>query len=91
LIYQFPNPFRVVLYGPNEDLERARACRPTANDVQYVMLPIQLADMQADWDLVKSDFDLAASNDSWNLFVRARHTITCSKVGGDLYPTLHHV
>ena len=41
-IYQFPNPFRVVLYGPDTQMEAARACIPEANDLQYVMLKAEL-------------------------------------------------
>lgn len=87
-IYQFPNPFRVVLYGPNTDLERARACLTTANDIQYVMLPVSLGDMQPDWDRVKADFSLVESNESWNLFHRVGHSVTCARSAGEQYPTL---
>ena len=89
-IYQFPNPFRVVLYGPNETLEQARACLPAANNVQYVMLPTDLGNLQPDWDVVQSDFELAGSNDYWRLYKRTGHEITCSKVSGDIFATLHH-
>jgi len=70
-IYQFPNPFRVVLYGPNTDLELARARLPQADDVDYVMLQRTLsAESQADWDAVKADFEEVDANDYWVLYRR---------------------
>jgi uncharacterized membrane protein len=70
-IYMFPNPFRVVLYGPNTDLEVARARLPQADEVEYVVLPRQLdATTQADWDAVSADFAVAAENDYWVLYRR---------------------
>jgi uncharacterized membrane protein len=71
-IYMFPNPFRVVLYGPNNDLERQRARLPQADQVQYVMLPTNLTtEMQADWDAVKADFTVLDSNKFWVLYQRS--------------------
>jgi uncharacterized membrane protein len=68
-IYQFPVPFRVVLYGPNQDLENARARLPIADKVQFVMLQAQLdKDAQADWDAVKAAYHVADSNEFWVLY-----------------------
>jgi hypothetical protein len=70
-IYMFPNPFRVVLYGPNTDLELMRARLPEADDVEYVVLPAQLdAQNSADWDAVKAEFEAVDSNEYWVLYQR---------------------
>ena len=70
-IYMFPNPFRAVLYGPNTDLEVARTRLPAADDVEYVVLPLQLdAPNQTDWDAVDADFEVAAQNQYWVLYHR---------------------
>ena len=51
LIYQFPNPFRVVLYGPDTSMEEARACLPEANDLEYVLLQKSLSlELQLEWE-----------------------------------------
>lgn len=77
-IYQFPNPFRVVLYGPDTLLEQAGACLPAANDLEYVVLQTVLpADQQADWGLVAADFDLVAGNEYWSLYHRVRFAVRC--------------
>ena len=82
-IYMFPNPFRVVLYGPDTSLESLRACLPAANDLEYVLLQAEVPETQtADWDKVKGDFEPAASNDSWVLYHRVRHDVQC--VNGSL-------
>jgi hypothetical protein len=70
-IYMFPNPFRVVLYGPTDELERARARLPEADDIEYVVLPVSPdEEMAADWDVVKGEFEVVARNDSWVLYKR---------------------
>lgn len=70
-IYQFPNPFRVVLYGPDLTLEHERARLPIADKVEYVVLPKNKdAGLAADWDLEKARFTLAAANDYWELYRR---------------------
>jgi uncharacterized membrane protein len=77
-IYQFPNPWRVVLYGPNDDLERVRACIPAANEIEYVMLPVAMdQQMQDDWNAVAADFDTVAVNEWWTLSVRSGDTVQC--------------
>ena len=88
-IFQFPNPFRVVLYGVGLEMEAARSCLPAANDLQYVLLQAQLADeQQADWDRVSADFDVVASNEFWVLYHRERHTVRCEAVAGQDFPQL---
>lgn len=83
-IYQFPNPFRVVLYGPNTFLEEQQACIPQANDVQYVMLKTELdAQMQADWDMVKADFREVTRNDSFVVYRRTASSVVCADPDGD--------
>lgn len=92
LIYQFPNPFRVVLYGVDTSQEEARACLPTANDLQYVMLQSTIPDdLQADWALVSRDFEVVAENQYWMLYHRVRHDVKCVLKEGDRYPHLETV
>lgn len=88
-IYQFPNPFRVVLYGVGEEQEDARACLAAADDLEFVMLPAEVPpDMQDDWDRVKGDFDVVEQNSTWALYRRARHEVRCELREGDRYPQL---
>ena len=88
-IFQFPNPFRVVLYGPDTSMEAARACLPAANDLQYVLLQRSLADdLAVDWARVSVDFDAVAQNEFWVLYHRVRHTVQCRTVDGNRYPLL---
>jgi uncharacterized membrane protein len=69
-IYQFPNPFRVVLYGPDISLEGTRL-DDLAEEVQYVVLPVvKEPDNEADWDAIRSAFDLVSANESWELWRR---------------------
>ncbi len=89
LIYQFPNPFRAVLYGVDTSQEEARACLPTANDLEYVMLQAQIPDdLQADWTVVSGDFEVVAENQFWTLYHRVRHDVKCVLTEGDRYPQL---
>ena len=68
-IYQFPTPFRAVLYGPNDDLEGQRL--PQADDVEYVLLPLNRdAQVETDWRAIESEFELVRANRSWELFRR---------------------
>ena len=70
-IYQFPNPFRVVLYGPDISLEGTRL-DDLADGVEYVVLPVaKEPDNQEDWDVIRPAFDLVESNPSWQLWRRA--------------------
>jgi uncharacterized membrane protein len=69
-IYQFPNPFRVVLYGPNTDLEGTRL-DDRAERVEYVMLPTsQDPELQADWAVVAPAFELVDATERWALYER---------------------
>ena len=89
LIYQFPNPFRVVLYGVDTSQEEARACLPTANDLEYVMLQSTIpVDLEADWASVSRDFEVTSHNEYWTLYHRVRHDVTCVLTKGDRYPHL---
>lgn len=68
-IYQFPNPFRVVLYGTDISLEGTRD--PAADSVQYVVLPLTMdADMARDFASIAADFEPVARNDSWGVWKR---------------------
>jgi uncharacterized membrane protein len=70
-IYQFPNPFRIVLYGPDTSLEGTRN-EARAERVQYVLLPAARdAQMTADWQAIQSAFTLVASNPGWDLYKRS--------------------
>jgi uncharacterized membrane protein len=70
-VYMFPNPFRVVLYGPNTDLEAQRLRLPEADDIEYVFLQTQLDDQTAaDWAAESDRFEVVASNDYWVLYRR---------------------
>ncbi len=69
-IYQFPTPFRVVLYGPDTSIEGSRL-EDRAERVEYVMIPTaQDAQLQADWAAIAPAFDLVDSNDYWLLYHR---------------------
>jgi uncharacterized membrane protein len=88
-IYLFPNPFRVVLYGPDTRMEEARACIMQANDLQYVMLKADLdPDQKADWDEVKVDFTEVARNDSFVVYHRTGHRVQCELLDGEPFPKL---
>lgn len=88
-IYQFPNPFRVVLYGVDRAMEDDRACLPAANDLQYVMLQATVPDnLQADWVAVAPDFEVVAHNEYWVLYHRVSHTVQCLQSGGERFPHL---
>lgn len=70
-IYQFPNPFRVVLYGTDTTLEEQRARLPIADRVDFVMLPVNKdGEVQADWDREAHLFELVKANDYWELYRR---------------------
>ena len=68
-IYQFPNPFYIVLYGTDTSIEGQRS--PLADGIEYVMLPRQLDTQQSEiWSSVSSDFREYSSNDNWQVFKR---------------------
>lgn len=68
-IYQFPTPFRTVLYGPDTSLEGTRL--PVADEVEYVVLPVNREpDVETAWVAVADEFELAAANEWWELYRR---------------------
>jgi len=68
-VYQFPNPFRVVLYGTDISLEGTRD--PRADIVEWVVLPLSMdEDMRRDWAAIAGDFRTVARNDHWAVFRR---------------------
>jgi uncharacterized membrane protein len=68
-VYQFPNPFRVVLYGTDISLEGTRD--PRADLVEYVVLPLSMdEDMSRDWGNIAGGFETVARNDHWAVFRR---------------------
>ena len=69
-IYQFPTPFRVVLYGPDTRLEGQRL-EERAERVEYVMIPTeQDAQLVADWATIEPAFTLVDGNEYWLLYER---------------------
>lgn len=72
-IYQFPVPFRAVLYGPNGIVDGPRIPE-RAERVEYIVLPIPGAGPTSfpaeDWTVIKSAFDLVEANDYWAIYVR---------------------
>jgi len=71
-IYQFPNPFRVVLYGVDVSQEGTRL-DDRADRVDYVLLPTSLdAEMTAKWAEVSAAFDVVDENPGWVLYERDR-------------------
>ena len=71
-IYQFPNPFRIVLYGPDISMENSRL-DDRADAVEYLVLQVNKSpEDQADFDAIKDAFTLVHSNASWELWQRNR-------------------
>jgi uncharacterized membrane protein len=71
VVYQFPNPFRILLYGPDASKEGTRL-EARSEAVEYVALPSQrTADEERDWDEIASAFELVEANDYWELYRRA--------------------
>lgn len=69
-VYQFPNPFRVVLYGT--DIAQEGSILPEASSIEYVMLPKFLdAQMAADWRAIQRSFSIVAENDSFVVYRRS--------------------
>ena len=68
-IYQFPNPFRTVLYGNDEKKEGTR--NPAADRIQYVVIPLSL-DPQgtADFLAIVPEFEPWRKNGSWAIWKR---------------------
>ncbi len=68
-IYQFPNPFRIVMYGPDTSKEGQRS--PLADGIEFVLLPRNIdGENLKDWNAVSGDFYEFKANDSWQLFAR---------------------
>ncbi len=71
-IYQFPVPFRVLLYGPDISMEGQRL-DARAERVEFVMLPVQLDDaLLTDWLAIDEAFTEIARNEGWVLHERDR-------------------
>jgi len=71
-IYQFPVPFRVLLYGADASMEGERL-DDRSERVEFVMLPVQLDNsLIADWLAVEDAFDEIARNEIWVLYERDR-------------------
>ena len=68
-VYQFPNPFRVVLYGTDVSLEGTRD--RAAGSIEYVVLPLTMdEDMRKDFASIAGDFDTFAKNEYWGIWKR---------------------
>ncbi|MBV1894762.1 MAG: DUF2079 domain-containing protein [Ilumatobacteraceae bacterium] len=84
-VYQFPTPFRLVLYGPDASLEGSRL-GARAEGVEYIILPTSRDDrLVADWEAIEVAFDEVASNERWVLYVRDR-SIPLPAGGTDIEP-----
>jgi uncharacterized membrane protein len=71
-IYQFPVPFRVLLYGADTSMEGERLV-DRSERVEFVMLPVQLDNaLIADWLAIESAFTEVARNEIWVLYERDR-------------------
>ena len=71
-IYQFPTPFRAVLYGPDDSLGGARLAE-RADGVEFVVMPTSEAEnLGPDWDVVSEAFVEVERNEVWILYQRDR-------------------
>ena len=71
-IYQFPNPFRVVLYGADISMENSRL-DDRADGVEYLVLQVDKSpENAADFEVIRSAFTLVRANASWELWQRDR-------------------
>ena len=71
-IYQFPNPFRVVLYGVDNSLEGTRLA-DRADGVDYVVVQRVREGAEAyDFESIQVAFDLEYSNEHWEIWRRDR-------------------
>jgi uncharacterized membrane protein len=74
-IYQFPVPFRSVLYGADGIVDGPRIPE-RAERVEFVVLPVPGAGPTSfpaeDWSIVGPAFDLVEANDFWALYERDR-------------------
>ena len=84
-IYQFPTPFRVVLYGPDASQEGSRL-GARADGVEYVILPTSRDDrLVSDWTAIEEAFDVVDSNERWVLYIRDR-SVVLPPGGPDIEP-----
>jgi uncharacterized membrane protein len=71
-IYQFPVPFRVLLYGPDTSMEGQRLDERSER-VEFVMLPVQPEEsLVGDWLAIEDAFTEVARNEIWVLYERNR-------------------
>ncbi len=71
-IYQFPVPFRVLLYGSDDSREGERL-EARSERVEFVLLPARLDDsLIDDWLAIDEAFDEVARNEIWVLHERNR-------------------
>ncbi len=71
-IYQFPVPFRVLLYGPDASMEGQRL-DDRSERVDFVMLPVPVSDALApDWLAIETAFTEVGRNEFWALYERDR-------------------
>lgn len=71
-IYQFPVPFRVLLYGPDTSMEGQRLDERSER-VEFVMLPVQPEEsLVGDWLAIEDAFTEVARNEIWVLYERDR-------------------
>lgn len=69
-IYQFPNPFRVVLYGPDISWENTRL-QARADRVEYLVLQVEQSEENArDFEQIRDAFVLVRANEFWELWKR---------------------
>lgn len=69
-IYQFPTPFRAVLYGADGNVDGPRI-PDRAERVEYVLLPTSTESYpHDDWLLIDEAFELVDQNDYWILWRR---------------------
>ncbi|MDX2380812.1 MAG: DUF2079 domain-containing protein [Acidimicrobiia bacterium] len=84
-IYQFPTPFRLELYGPDDSLGGTRL-GARAERVEYVVLPTTRDEvLTTDWLAVDAAFDVVAENDYWVLYRRDR-SVELPPGGTDIEP-----
>ncbi|MEM9515066.1 MAG: DUF2079 domain-containing protein [Actinomycetota bacterium] len=84
-IYQFPVPFRVVLYGPDISWENSRL-GSRAEGVDYVVLPTSRDEqLIADWASVSPAFVEVEANQYWVLYERDR-SVPLPPGGPDIEP-----
>lgn len=70
LVYMFPNPFRVVLYGP-DNRWAGRRLEDQAEQIEYVVLPVNRTQTEArDWATIEGAFTVVSANEYWVLYRR---------------------